>query len=70
FVPGRTGRFPMCVTYSGHNPFIIPEADKRIHFSDTIPVRMRDFMTVANYTDYAIGTFVKGIGVIRNLLIP
>ena len=59
--PQEGHTFLMCVTYSGHNPFIIPEADKRIHFSDTIPVRMRDFMTVANYTDYAIGTFVKAI---------
>lgn len=47
-----------CVTYSGHSPFIIPEESKRISFSDKLPERLRNYMVVANYTDYAIGQFI------------
>lgn len=50
--------FLQCVTYSGHTPFIIPEESKRLHFSSTIPERLRNFMQVTEYTDRAIGEFV------------
>ncbi|PXZ44244.1 MULTISPECIES: LTA synthase family protein [Sanguibacteroides] len=50
--------FLQCVTYSGHNPFILPEELKRVSFSDKIPKRMNDYMTMANYTDRAIGNFI------------
>lgn len=50
-----------CVTYSGHSPFIIPEKSKRISFSDNLPERLRNYMEVANYTDYAIGNFISFI---------
>lgn len=50
-----------CVTSTGHNPFILPEPLRRIKFSEHIPQRMNDFMTVANYTDAAIGEFVAFI---------
>lgn len=50
--------YMLCVTYSGHNPFRLPEELKQIRFSDEYPERMRDYMTMANYTDRAIGQFV------------
>lgn len=48
-----------CVTYSGHNPFVLPEKLKNIFFSADIPQRMNDYMTMANYTDRAIGHFLE-----------
>lgn len=50
--------FIQCVTYSGHNPFVLPDSLKQIFFSDRIPRRMNDYMTMANYTDRAIGNFI------------
>ncbi len=50
-----------CVTYSGHGPFIIPDELKRISFSKDVPRRMNDYMTVANYTDRAIGAFIDSL---------
>ncbi len=43
------------VTYSGHNPFILPDNLKRIHFKGDYPEKMRDFMIMANYTDHGLG---------------
>lgn len=51
--------FIQCVTYSGHNPFVLPEQLKQIFFSEKIPKRMNDYMTMANYTDKAIGNFIN-----------
>lgn len=48
-----------CVTYSGHTPFVIPDELKKVHFSNAIPERLRHYMEVANYTDRAIGDFVR-----------
>lgn len=50
-----------CVTYSGHDPFVIPEESKRISFSSSMPEVLERFLVVANYTDYAIGEFVRFI---------
>lgn len=47
-----------CVTYSGHNPFILPEESKYISFKGTYPQRMKDYMCMANYTDHAIKQFI------------
>lgn len=47
-----------CVTYSGHNPFILPEKLHRISFSGTYPQKMKNYMIIANYTDYAISQFI------------
>lgn len=47
-----------CVTYSGHNPFILPDSLKRVSFSQDVPEVLRNYMTMANYTDRAIGEFV------------
>lgn len=46
------------VTYSGHNPFILPEQSRRISFNGDYPQRMKDYMVMANYTDHAIGHFI------------
>lgn len=46
------------VTYSGHNPFKLPEALQQIHFKGDYPERMRDYMIMAHYTDKAIGIIV------------
>lgn len=46
------------VTYSGHNPFVLPDRLKRIDISEAYPERMRDYMTMANYTDWAIGQLI------------
>lgn len=48
-----------CVTYSGHAPFVIPEKSKLLHFSNRIPKLLKNYIEVANYTDYAIGKFVE-----------
>lgn len=47
-----------CVTYSGHNPFILPRKLQRISFSGSYPQKMKDYMIIANYTDYAISQFI------------
>ena len=48
-----------CVTYSGHNPFVLPEESKRISFEGDYPQRMKDYMCMANYTDHALGQLVE-----------
>ena len=50
--------FLQFVTYSGHSPFKLPEELKAIHFSDELPVMMNDYITMAHYTDEAIGEFI------------
>ena len=47
------------VTYSGHNPFILPDNLKRIHFKGNYPRKMLDYMTMANYTDHAVGILLQ-----------
>lgn len=46
------------VTYSGHNPFVLPDRLKRIDIPKKYPERMRDYMTMANYTDWAVGQLI------------
>lgn len=47
------------VTYSGHNPFVLPDKLKRIHLRGNYPQKMLDYMTMANYTDHAIGILLS-----------
>ena len=47
------------VTYSGHNPFVLPDKLKRIHLKGSYPQKMLDYMTMANYTDHALGILIK-----------
>ncbi|MDR3250948.1 MAG: LTA synthase family protein [Tannerella sp.] len=49
------------VTYSGHFPFVLPRNLGKVSFSPEIPATLRDYMTVANYTDSALGEFVETI---------
>ena len=51
--------FLQIVTYSGHNPFVLPDHLKRIHFKGDYPEKMRDYMTMANYTDHGIGILLN-----------
>lgn len=51
--------FIQMVTYSGHSPFKMPESLKSVHFSNQIPELMADYMSVAHYTDEAIGILVE-----------
>ena len=51
--------FLQIVTYSGHNPFVLPDNLKRIHFKGDYPEKMRDYMTMANYTDHGLGILLK-----------
>lgn len=48
-----------CITYSGHNPFILPDSLKRVSFSPEVPEVLNNYMTMANYTDRAIGEFIS-----------
>ena len=47
------------VTYSGHNPFILPDNLKRIQLKGNYPRKMLDYMTMANYTDHAVGSLLQ-----------
>lgn len=51
--------FFQLVTYSGHSPFVIPDEYKRISFSPGMPEVLNNYLTAANYTDYAIGKFIE-----------
>lgn len=50
--------FVQIVTYSGHSPFRIPEELAYISLEGDMPGIMRDYMTMANYTDHAVGLFL------------
>lgn len=56
--PVGENAFLQFVTYSGHNPFRLPEKLRTVTFSDRFPERMRDYMMMAHYTDSAIGTLL------------
>lgn len=47
--------FLQIVTYSGHNPFVLPDNLKRIHFKGSYPEKMCDYMTmpIIPTTDWA-----------------
>lgn len=47
-----------CVTYSGHNPFLLPDSLKKVFFSPEVPEVLNNYMTMANYTDRALGEFI------------
>lgn len=53
------GCFLQIVTFSGHNPFVLPDHLKRIHFKGDYPEKMCDFMTMANYTDHGLGILLN-----------
>lgn len=46
------------VTYTGHNPFRIPEELQTISFDGDYPQKLRDYMTAVHYSDQALGRFL------------
>ncbi|MBD5224623.1 MAG: LTA synthase family protein [Bacteroidales bacterium] len=46
------------VTYTGHNPFKIPEKLRTITFSGDHHGKLIDYLTAVNYTDQALGHFI------------
>ncbi len=56
--PGEPA-YVQCVTYTGHNPFVLPENLRKISFEGDYPQLMEDYMITVNYTDAAIAQFVN-----------
>lgn len=46
------------LTFSGHNPFYLEPEKRLIHISDAYPERLRDYMTMANYTDAVLHVLI------------
>lgn len=51
--------FVMWVTYSGHNPFRLPEKLRRVEFKGDYPEIIKNYMTTANYTDHSLLTLIE-----------
>lgn len=49
----------MVVTYSGHNPFKLPEHLKKIRLNGKYPEVISNYINCANYTDSAIEKFIE-----------
>lgn len=49
------------VTYSGHNPFRLPEQYDSLRLQGNYPQLLRDYMTTAHYTDGALATIIDYI---------
>lgn len=59
--PAGTNRFIQILTYSGHNPFRLPEKLRRVSFSNSIPEKLRDYMVCVNYTDASLANIIETI---------
>lgn len=57
--PSGERAFLMWVTYSGHNPFRLPEKLRRINFKGDYPEMVKNYMTTANYTDHSLATLIE-----------
>jgi hypothetical protein len=57
--PEGSPAYIQMVTYSGHNPFVLPDKLKRIRVTEEMPAQMADYITMANYTDHALGLMVN-----------
>lgn len=53
--------FLQIVTYSGHNPYRLPDSLKIADFKGDYPDRLADYMAMARFTDAAIGDLVDYI---------
>ncbi len=49
----------MLVTYSGHNPFRLPEKLQRVKFDEKYPEIVRNYMITASYTDNSLLTLIN-----------
>lgn len=54
---GKSG-YVQIVTYTGHNPFRIPEELKTIKLQGDYPPKMADYLTAVSFTDRALGELV------------
>lgn len=59
--PKGENAYIQIVTYSGHNPFRLPENLDSLHLQGNYPQLLCDYMTTAHYTDGAIATIVEYI---------
>lgn len=53
--PVGTPAFLQIVTYSGHNPFVLPEELDNLRLSGDYDPTVRNYLTMARYTDEALG---------------
>lgn len=51
--------FLMWVTYSGHNPFRLPEKLRRVDFKGDYPEMVKNYMITVNYTDHSLATLIE-----------
>lgn len=61
--PAGEKAYVQIVTYTGHNPFKIPEKLRTITLSGDRHAKINDYLTAVNYTDQAIGqllAYLKG----------
>lgn len=52
-------KYLQVVTYTGHNPFKIPQELRTINLQGKYPEKFRDYVTAASYTDAALGTLLQ-----------
>lgn len=57
--PEGTPAYIQVVTYSGHNPFVLPENLKRLDVSEAYPAKMADYMVMNNYVDHSLSIFLE-----------
>lgn len=56
---GRRGYYHF-ITVSSHSPYVIPKEKQRLKLTDKFKdTSLGKYLTAANYTDYALGTFIK-----------
>jgi len=53
--PEGENAYVQIITYSGHNPFKLPEGLRELTFSKEIDAGLGDYMNMAHFTDAAIG---------------
>ena len=56
--PEGESAYVQLVTYTGHNPFRIPEELQTIALEGDYPAKLRDYMTAVHYSDQALGRFL------------
>lgn len=57
--PEDTPAYIQVVTYSGHNPFVLPDHLKRLDVTDAYPAKMADYMVMNNYVDHSLSIFLE-----------
>lgn len=56
--PHGENAFVQIVTYSGHNPFNLPEKYDSLRLQGNYPQLLHDYIATAHYTDGALGTLI------------